>query len=64
MKSYRKTHQYGSKTDQWDIILKKALYDADLFTDENKLPEHREKRTNTTDMTDHVISLSVINNNI
>ena len=32
------TDFYYSKTDQWDVTLKKALCDADIFISENDIP--------------------------
>ena len=34
-----------TKTGQWSMALKKALYDADLFVAENSKPTHRDSRT-------------------
>ena len=45
------------------MVLKKALYNADLFTAENSKPIHRDSRTNTSDI-DYVISSLAIYNNI
>ena len=38
------------------MALKKALYDADLFVAENSKPTHRDRRTNTSDIIDYIIS--------
>ena len=46
------------------MALKKALYDADLFVDENSKPTHRDSRTNSSDIIDHIISSPDIYNNI
>ena len=46
------------------MALKKALYNADLFDAENSKPTQRNSRTNTSDITDYIISSPTIYNNI
>ena len=53
-----------TKTDKWGLVLKKALYNADLFTDNNSKPTHRDGRTNRSDIIDYIISSPAIFNKI
>ena len=45
------------------MALKKALYNADLFIAENSKPTNRDRRTNTSDTIDYIISSPAIYNN-
>ena len=53
-----------SKTDRWGMVLKKALYNADLYIADNSIPTHRDSRTNASDIIDYVISSPAIFNKI
>ena len=53
-----------SKTDEWGIALKKALCNADFFTAENSILTHQDRRTNSSDIIDYIISSLAIYNNI
>ena len=44
--------------------MKKALYNADLFIDDNSKPTHRDGRTNRSDIIDYIISSPAIFNKI
>ena len=44
--------------------IEKALYGADLFMADNSKPTHRDSRTNTSDISNYIISSPVIFNNI
>ena len=44
--------------------IEKALYSADLFMADNSKPTHRDSRTNTSDISNYIISSPVIFNNI
>ena len=46
------------------MVLKKALYNADLFIDDNSKPTHRDGRTNRSDIIDYIISSPAIFNKI
>lgn len=42
--------------DKWDIALKNALYNADLFIANNSIPTHQDSRTNSNVRIDYITS--------